>query len=106
MPDHRNPAHIPGDITGKWVLPEMEPPSRTLSEILSENLRIVRKRKGAIILATFLGLLAALLYDLPKPPVYRTSAEIEVQPLNDDFLFARDVNPTNSAGSQFPDYDM
>jgi len=83
-----------------------EPPSREFAEILSEYLRIVRKRKALIVLAGFLGLLAGLLYTLPQPPVYRSSASIEVQTPNDDFLYARDVTPTSSMGSMFPEYDM
>jgi succinoglycan biosynthesis transport protein ExoP len=85
---------------------DQEPSSREFAEILSEYLRIIRKRKAAIILAGFLGLLAALLFTLPQPPVYRSSASIEVQAPNDDFLYAREVNPTSSMGSMFPDYDM
>jgi polysaccharide biosynthesis transport protein len=85
---------------------DYEPPVRPFAEVLSENLRIIRKRKGTIILASFLGLLAAVLYTLPKPPVYISSASIEVQTPNDDFAYSRDVNPTTSAGSLFPEYDM
>ncbi len=51
-------------------------------------------------------MLAGVLYTLPKPPVYRSSASIEVQTPNDDFVYARDVSPTSSAGSMFPEYDM
>jgi polysaccharide biosynthesis transport protein len=96
------------DKAGRYSLvpPDPELSFRPFAEILAENLRIIRKRKGIVVLAGFLGLLAAVLYTLPKPPVYSSSASIEVQPPNDDFLFARDVNPTSSAGSMFPDYDM
>jgi polysaccharide biosynthesis transport protein len=88
------------------VPPEYDPPVRSFAEILSENLRIIRKRKATIIMAAFLGLLAGFLYTLPKPPVYRSSASIEVQTPNDDFAYSRDVNPTSSQGSMFPEYDM
>ena len=91
---------------GKWVLPDQDLPVRPLAEIISENLRIFRRRKGGIILFAFLGLLAGLLYTIPKPPVYQASVSVEVQTPNDDFLYSRDVNPTSSAGSMFPDYDM
>lgn len=95
------------DRTGAWILsPEQEAPLPSLAEVLSANLRILRKRKSVIIMAACLGTLAAVLYTLPKPPVYRSAASIEVQPPNDDFLYSRDVNPTSSAGSMFPDYDM
>jgi polysaccharide biosynthesis transport protein len=96
------------DKAGRRLLvpPEYDPPVRSLPEILSENLRIVRKRKATIIMAGFLGLLAGFLYTLPKPPVYRSSASIEVQTPNDDFAYSRDINPTSSQGSMFPDYDM
>lgn len=90
----------------QFEAPDVEPPSREFAEVLSEYLRIIRKRKAAIVMAGFLGLLAALLYTLPQPPVYRSSVSIEVQAPNDDFLYAREVNPTSSMGSMFPDYDM
>jgi len=86
--------------------PDYEPPLRTFAEVLAENLRIVRKRKGTILLAGLLGMLAGVLYTLPKPPLYRSSASIEVQTPNDDFVYSRDVSPTSSAGSMFPEYDM
>src|SRR5579863_6313789 len=83
-----------------------DPSGREFGEILAEYLRIIRKYKATIALAGFLGALAGLLCILPRPPVYRSSVSIEVQAPNDDFLYAREVNPTSSMGSMFPDYDM
>jgi succinoglycan biosynthesis transport protein ExoP len=85
---------------------DYEPSGREFAGILSEYLRIIRKRRTGILMCGFLGLLAALLYELPQPPVYRSSVSIEVQASNDDFLFAREVNPTSSMGSIFPEYDI
>jgi capsular exopolysaccharide synthesis family protein len=79
---------------------------REFPEILAHTLRIIRKRKIAIVVASFIGLIAGILYTLPQPPVYRSTIAIEIQPANDDFLFSRDVNPTSNNGSMFPDYDM
>lgn len=105
--DSRNQSFSDGDRGGPRLLsPEQDAPLPSLAEVLSANLRILRKRKSTIVVAGCIGMLAAVLYTLPKPPIYRSTASIEVQPPNDDFLYARDVNPTSSAGSMFPDYDM
>jgi len=88
------------------LAPDYELSGRESGEILSEYLRIIRKRRASIVMCGFLGLLAALLYTLPRPPVYRSFVSIEVQASNEDFLYSREVNPTSSMGSIFPEYEM
>ncbi len=80
--------------------------TRSFADIVSDVVRIGLKRKATICFAAFLGLLACVLYTLPQPPIYRSSASLEVQAPNDDFLYSREVNPTASTGAMFPDYDM
>jgi capsular exopolysaccharide synthesis family protein len=55
---------------------------------------------------TFLGGLAGLLIQLPRTPVYRASVSVEVQPQNEDYFYAKDVNPGSSLGSVYPDIDL
>jgi succinoglycan biosynthesis transport protein ExoP len=107
--ESQNLTIVSADKEGRYTLapaPEYEPSGREFAVILSEYLRIIRKRRAEIFMAGFLGFLAALLYTLPQPSVYRSSVSIEVQAPNDDFLYSREVNPTSSMGSMFPDYDM
>src|SRR5260370_21212356 len=68
--------------------------------------QIVRRRKVTLLLISFLGGLAALLLTLSQTPVYQANASLEIQPLNENFLNMRDVNPTASGSSYTPEYDI
>src|SRR5438045_2942990 len=70
-----------------------------------EYWKILRRHKGAVLLAAFLGGLAGFLYTLPQTPIYQASATLEVQGLNENFLNMRDVNPTTTGNSWDPSYD-
>lgn len=109
MQDSQNRTLASAGKSGDYVLVPSQDPEDTapdFADSLSKILRIVRKHSILIVLAGFLGLLAGILYTLPQPPVYHSSAALEVQASNDDFLYSREVNPTSSMGSMFPDYDM
>src|ERR1700733_8823971 len=67
----------PGDSTG---VPAEE--SEGGGE-LAKLLRIVRKRKGTILVGAFLGALAGLLIELPRTPVYRATVSLAVEAQND-----------------------
>ncbi len=74
---------------------------------LLEYWRIIQRRKGAVILIAFLGLLAGFLSTIPQTPVYRASTVIEIQSLNEDFLNMRNVNPTTDpSGGYYPENEM
>ncbi|MGA8313316.1 MAG: Wzz/FepE/Etk N-terminal domain-containing protein, partial [Terriglobales bacterium] len=68
---------------------------------LPEYLQILRRRKGTVILITFLGLLTALLGTLPQTPIYQARASIEIQNLNENFLNMRNVSPTADDGRSY-----
>ncbi|MCX6633978.1 MAG: Wzz/FepE/Etk N-terminal domain-containing protein, partial [Acidobacteria bacterium] len=59
---------------------------------LVEYWRILRRRKGTLILIAFLGGLAGLLYTLPQTPIYQARTSLEIQTLNQDFLNIRQVS--------------
>jgi capsular exopolysaccharide synthesis family protein len=69
-------------------------------------LRIVRKRKGTLLVVAFLGALTGLLIQLPRSPLYRASVSVEVQAQNEDFFYGKDVNPNSTLGSVYPDIDL
>src|SRR5947209_1374493 len=45
---------------------------------------IIRRRKGSVLIITFLGLLLALLVTLPQTPVYQARTSVEIQSINQD----------------------
>ena len=63
--------------------------------------RILMRRKGTLILITFLGALLALLATLPQTPIYQARATLEIQGLNEDFMNLRDVSPVQETGPSF-----
>ncbi len=78
---------------------EQESPS-----LLVEYWRILRRRRGTVLLVTFLCALAAALYTLPQTPVYQARTTLEVQGINENFLNMGSVNPTTPEGySPFQD---
>jgi len=72
----------------------------------SRWLRTLLRRKGTILAATLLGALAALLLLAPQTPLFRASTAVEVQALNEDFLYSKDVSPNSSLTNGYPDMDM
>ncbi|HEX8984142.1 MAG TPA: polysaccharide biosynthesis tyrosine autokinase [Bryobacteraceae bacterium] len=74
---------------------------------LLEYGRILRRRKGALLLLTCVGGISACLFTLPQTPLFQARTSIEVQGLNENFLNLRDVNPTTEAGAlSLPEYDV
>src|SRR5438552_11459629 len=59
-----------------------------------EYWRMVRRHRGTVVILTCLGGLVGLLIGLPQTPVYRSRATVEVQPLNENLLNTRQVDPT------------
>src|ERR1041385_1217604 len=59
-----------------------------------EYWQMVRRHKGAIIVAIFLGGAIGFLLTLSAPRVYQSRMTMEIQALNDEFLNMRAVNPT------------
>ena len=62
---------------------------------LLEYWRMIRRRKGTLILIASLGTLAGVLISVPQTPIYQARASIEVQDLNADFLNIRQTTPVN-----------
>lgn len=77
-----------------------------LSTDLIEYLRIVSRRKSIVVIAGFVGALAGLLIALPQAATYRADTAVEIQAPNEDFLYARDVNPVSASNSSYPEMDL
>ncbi|HVX65009.1 MAG TPA: polysaccharide biosynthesis tyrosine autokinase [Bryobacteraceae bacterium] len=93
-------------VTERWpeYTPDSVPPPPAS---LLEYVRILKRRKGALLLLTFVGGLSTCLLTLPQTPLYQARTSIEVQGINENFLNLRAVNPTTEAGAlPSPEYDV
>src|SRR6266571_1183225 len=66
-----------------------------------EYWRMVRRHRGTVIILTCLGGLTGFLIGLPETPVYRSRATVEVQPLNENLMNTRQVDPTPAPSEYF-----
>src|SRR6266516_2251738 len=71
-----------------------------------EYWQMVRRHKGAIIVAIFLGGATGFLLTLSAPRVYQSRMTMEIQALNDEFLNMRAVNPTSESSGGGSDVDL
>lgn len=62
---------------------------------LLEYWEILKRRKGLLILITFLGGLLAALVTLPQTPIYQARTTLEIQSLNTEFMNMRQVSPVD-----------
>ncbi len=65
---------------------------------LIEYWRILRRRKGTLILISGLGLLLSILVTLPQTPVYQAKTTLEILELNQDFMNMKNVQQVADAG--------
>jgi capsular exopolysaccharide synthesis family protein len=72
---------------------------------LLEYWQMVRRNKGAVILAVFIGGLLGFLVTLSSPRVYQATTTLEIRGLNEDFLNMGKVNPV-AENSPYFDTDL
>jgi succinoglycan biosynthesis transport protein ExoP len=70
---------------------------------LLDHLGVLWKFKYSVGCCVLLGIVAAGAYSFHQTPEYRSSLQMEVQDLNQNFMNARDVDPTAEASPQAPD---
>ncbi len=68
-----------------------------------EYWRLVKRKRGTLVIAAFLGLLAGVLFTLPQTPLYRSRTTIEIQNLNGDFMKSKQMNPVNDSADSTVD---
>lgn len=73
---------------------------------LLEYWGILRRRKGAVLLFAFLGLVGAVLVTLPQTPIYQARASLEIQTLNQDFMNMKQVNPVSEGVTDYYSNDI
>lgn len=89
---------IPIEIPGQGL-------KRDYSGLL-EYWQMIRRHKGAIICATFLGGMIGFLLTLPDPRIYQARTTMEIQGLNDDFLNMKNVSPIADTSNGYFDIDI
>jgi succinoglycan biosynthesis transport protein ExoP len=71
-----------------------------------EYWQMIRRHKGAVVLATFLGCLAGFLVTLSDPRIYQARTTLEIQGLNEEFLNMKNVNPVSETNGGYLDTDI
>jgi capsular exopolysaccharide synthesis family protein len=93
------------DVTYRVV--PVEENENSQAHTLQDYWRVSMRHKGALVLISLLGVLAAVAITIPQTPIYQARVSLEVQNVNDNFLNMRDLNP-NAVGSSYysADYDV
>jgi polysaccharide biosynthesis transport protein len=79
-------SHQSGASSSEWIR-------------FADLLKLLLANKWLLALGILTGLIASILITRSTPPLYRASAAIEVQGLNEDLLDLRNVDPTAKPGS-------
>jgi len=74
-----------------------EPPIAPETGGLLEYWRMIRRRKGTLVLAAFLGALAGFLFTLPQTAIYQARAVVEILPMNAGYDMRR-TSPIGQSG--------
>ena len=79
----------------------MSPPETAYHDDLREYLRVVRSRKWTIVLTTAVVIAATALFTLHQTPIYRATAEVLVQPVQNPLnLFTPPTEPDMNTEQQ------
>ncbi len=81
-------------------------PSNRESSDLFEYLRLVRRRRGMLLVFAFLGALCGLAWRVPETPRYEAVSTIELQAMNQDFLYSKDISPNSNSGGSNTETDL
>ena len=66
---------------------------------LLEYWRILRRRKGTVIVVAFAGLLLGLLVTFPQTPIFQARTSLEIQDINNEVTNLRGTGSTNEMGT-------
>jgi len=109
-PPYRNGNSRPGEVAPRQYFETPPgggaPPEEEASDGLVTYWRVLRRHKGALLLAATLGAIIGVLVKLPETPVYQATVAIEIQGLNDDFLNMRSLTPTATTAYWDPSYEI
>jgi succinoglycan biosynthesis transport protein ExoP len=102
----RDRGALPTSFTDVGYTTAPDPPPEPESGGLIEYWRILRRRKGTLLLVAFLGAIAGFLITLPRTPIYQVRTSLEVVALNQNFLNIKESNPLSEGGSSVDTTDI
>src|SRR5271170_3793505 len=70
---------------------------------LIEYWRILRRRKGSLILIAFIGALIGFLATIPQTPIYQAKTSVEISDLNTNFLNLKQADPISESSADTSD---
>jgi succinoglycan biosynthesis transport protein ExoP len=73
---------------------------------LLEYWRILRRRKGTLIVMASLGAVIGFLVTLPQTPIYQVNTSLEIVSLNQNFMNMKESNPLADSGSSADSTDI
>ena len=105
--------HTPARLENKGTVPatfsdagyggsygnRLDPGPQPDSGGLLEYWRILRRRKGTLILITSIGAVMGFLATLPQTPIYRREHPLEILGLNQNFLNMKEASPLEEGGA-------
>ena len=101
--------HLPARTDPRPAYPERLYPERQYPDAsasgdpeqggLLEYWRILRRRKGTLLIIAFVGALIGFLVTLPQTPIYQAHTSVEIVGLNEKFLNMRQIDPVTQTGS-------
>jgi succinoglycan biosynthesis transport protein ExoP len=103
---HRDRGALPTSFTDVGYTNAPDPPHEPESGGLLEYWRILRRRKGTLILIASLGAIVGFLITLSQTPIYQVRTSLEVVALNQNFLNIKESNPLSEGGSAVDTTDI
>jgi polysaccharide biosynthesis transport protein len=73
---------------------------------LSYYVQCLRRRKWLFIALLLIGVTGGYLFTLAQHPVYQARTSIEIQPVNENFMDVRDLNPTSATPAYTADSEL
>ena len=89
---------LPASYTDAGYSNGPDPSAEPESGGLLEYWRILRRRKGTLLLVATLGAIVGFLVTLPQTPIYQVHTSLEIVALNQNFLNIKESNPLNEGG--------
>ncbi|HEY1754076.1 MAG TPA: polysaccharide biosynthesis tyrosine autokinase [Bryobacteraceae bacterium] len=102
----RDKSALPASYTDIGYANAPDPNAEPESGGLIEYWRILRRRKGTLLLIATLGAIAGFLLTLPQTPIYQVRTSLEIVALNQNFLNSKESNPLNEGGNSVDASDI
>jgi polysaccharide biosynthesis transport protein len=97
---------LPASYTDAGYSNGPDPSAEPESGGLLEYWRILRRRKGTLLLVATLGAIVGFLVTLPQTPIYQVHTSLEILALNQNFLNIKESNPLNEGESSVGTTDI